>query len=47
LLIAIEISINITLYLKTDVVPVRLVVATAPMAISRKLIIFDFEKIAP
>ena len=44
-LIAIEIFINITLYLKTDVIPVRLVVATALMAISRKVIIFDFEKV--
>jgi len=46
-LIAKEIFINITLYLKTDVIPVRLVVATALMAISRKVIIFDFEKITP
>ncbi|RLA23474.1 MAG: hypothetical protein DRQ63_11675 [Gammaproteobacteria bacterium] len=46
-LIAIEIFINRTLYLKTDVIPVRLVVATALMAISRKVIIFDFEKITP
>lgn len=46
-LIAIEIFINISLYLKTDVIPVRLVVATALMAISRKVIIFDFEKITP
>ncbi len=46
-LIAIEIFINITLYLKTDVIPVRLVVATALMAISRKVIIFDFEKVSP
>ena len=46
-LIAIEIFINITLYLKTDVIPVRLVVATALMAISRKAIIFDFERITP
>lgn len=46
-LIAIEIFINITLYLKTDVIPVRLVVATALMAIARKVIIFDFEKITP
>ena len=35
------------MYLKTDVIPVRLVVATALMAISRKVIIFDFEKITP
>ena len=46
-LIAIEIFINITLYLKTDVIPVKLVVATALMAISRKVIIFDIEKITP
>jgi len=46
-LIAIEIFINITLYLKTNVIPVRLVVATALMAISRKVIIFDFDKITP
>ncbi len=46
-LIAIEIFINISMYLKTDVIPVRLVVATALMAISRKVIIFDFEMITP
>jgi uncharacterized membrane protein (DUF373 family) len=46
-LIAIEIFINISMYLKTDVIPVKLVVATALMAISRKVIIFDFEKITP
>lgn len=46
-LIAIEIFITITMYLKTDVVPVKLVVATALMAISRKVIIFDFDKITP
>ncbi len=46
-LIAIEIFINISMYLQTDVIPVRLVVATALMAISRKVIIFDFEKVTP
>ncbi len=46
-LIAIEIFINITLYLKNNVIPVRLVVATALMAISRKVIIFDFDEITP
>lgn len=46
-LIAVEIFINISLYLSTNVIPVRLVVATALMAISRKVIIFDFEKITP
>ncbi|MEP5763766.1 MAG: phosphate-starvation-inducible PsiE family protein [Halieaceae bacterium] len=42
-LIAIEIFINIRLYLGTDVLPVKLVVATALMAIARKLIVFDYE----
>ena len=46
-LIAIEIFINITLYLKADVIPVRLVIATALMAIARKVIVFDFEKTSP
>ena len=46
-LIAIEIFINITMYLSANVIPVRLVVATALMAIARKVIIFDFEKITP
>ena len=46
-LIAIEIFINISMYLSTDVIPVRLVIATALMAIARKVIIFDFEKITP
>ena len=46
-LIAIEIFMNITLYLRDDVVHVRLVIATALMAIARKVIIFDFEKIQP
>ena len=46
-LIAIEIFQNITLYLKTDVFPVKLVVATALMAISRNVIIFDFKEIVP
>jgi len=46
-LIAIEIFINISMYLSTDVIPVRLVVATALMAIARKVIIFDFERITP
>lgn len=46
-LIAIEIFINISMYLSTNVIPVRLVVATALMAIARKVIIFDFDRIAP
>ncbi len=46
-LIAIEIFINIRLYLGTNVIPIKLVVATALMAISRKVIILDFDKITP
>ena len=46
-LIAIEIFINIRLYLGTDVLPVQLVVATALMAIARKVIILDTDKISP
>ncbi|MDH5184041.1 MAG: phosphate-starvation-inducible PsiE family protein [Gammaproteobacteria bacterium] len=46
-LIAIEIFINIRLYLSTNVIPVRLVIATALMAISRKVIIMDFNEITP
>jgi uncharacterized membrane protein (DUF373 family) len=46
-LIAIEIFTNITLYIRSDVLPVKLVVATALMAISRKVIIFDFNELSP
>ncbi len=46
-LIAIEIFINISMYLSTNVIPVRLVIATALMAIARKVIIFDYESITP
>jgi uncharacterized membrane protein (DUF373 family) len=44
-LIAIEIFVNITLYLRSDVIPVKLVIATALMAIARKVIVFDFKKL--
>jgi uncharacterized membrane protein (DUF373 family) len=46
-LIAIEIFLNITLYIRSDVIPVKLVVATALMAISRKVIVFDFHHLDP
>ncbi|MGB5835375.1 MAG: phosphate-starvation-inducible PsiE family protein [Thiohalocapsa sp.] len=46
-LIAIETFMKTTLYLRDDVVHVRLVIATALMAIARKVIIFDFEKLQP
>lgn len=44
-LIAIEIFINITLYIRKDVLPVKMVVATALMAIARKVIVMDFKEI--
>jgi len=46
-LIAIEIFINITVYLRDDVIHVKIVLATALMAIARKVIILDLEKIEP
>ncbi len=44
-LIAIEIFINIRLYLGTSVLPVKMVIATALMAIARKVIILDIEQV--
>ncbi|MGD2124989.1 MAG: phosphate-starvation-inducible PsiE family protein [Desulfobacteraceae bacterium] len=46
-LIAIEIFLNITLYLREDIIHVRLVIATALMAIARKVIVFDFREVTP
>lgn len=43
-LIAIEIFMNIVLYLRHDVIHVKLVIATALMAIARKVIILDFKE---
>ena len=45
-LIAIEIFANITLYLRDDVIHVKLVIATALMAIARKVIVLDFTALA-
>lgn len=42
-LIAIEIFANITMYLREDVLHVRMVVATALMAAARKVIVLDIE----
>ena len=42
-LIAIEIFINIRLYLGSNTLPIRLVVATALMAIARKVIVLDLN----
>jgi uncharacterized membrane protein (DUF373 family) len=42
-LIAIEIFINITIYLRDNVIHVKIVIATAMMAIARKVIILDLD----
>lgn len=44
-LIAIEIFLNIILYLKKDIGHLRLVIATALMAIARKVIILDYDHV--
>lgn len=46
-LIAIEIFVNIVLYLRDDVLHVKLVLATALMAIARKVIVLDYKTIEP
>ncbi len=46
-LIAIEIFINITMYLRDDIIHVKIVMATAIMAIARKIIILDFKQTEP
>src|SRR5690606_9072648 len=46
-LIAIEIFVNITIYLREDVIHVKIVLATALMAIARKVIILDFKETEP
>jgi uncharacterized membrane protein (DUF373 family) len=43
-LIAIEIFINIRLYLGSNTLPIKMVVATALMAIARKVIVLDLDK---
>lgn len=45
-LIAIEIFINITVYIKHDALPIKMVIATALMAIARKVIMLDFKDLA-
>lgn len=46
-LIAIEIFVNIIIYLRDDVIHVKIVLATALMAIARKVIILDYDEISP
>jgi uncharacterized membrane protein (DUF373 family) len=46
-MIAIEIFENLTLYLREDVIHVEIVMATALMAIARKVIVLDFKALTP
>jgi uncharacterized membrane protein (DUF373 family) len=46
-LIAIEIFVNITVYLREDVIHVHIVLATALMAIARKVIVLDLKELTP
>jgi len=46
-LIAMEIFVNITIYLREDVIHVKIVLATALMAIARKIIILDVDAMEP
>lgn len=42
-LIAIEIYVNITIYLREDIIHVKIVMATALMAVARKVIVMDID----
>lgn len=44
-LVAIEIFVNIRMYLGSSELPVKLVLATALMAVARKVIVLDFGKL--
>lgn len=44
-LVAIEIFVNIRIYLRSSELSVKLVLATALMAVARKVIVLDFDKI--
>lgn len=46
-MIAIEIFENLTIYLRKNVIAVELVMATALMAIARKVIVLDYSKLSP
>jgi uncharacterized membrane protein (DUF373 family) len=45
-LIAVEIFINIRLYLGSNIIPVELVIATALMAVARKVIVLDLKLVS-
>lgn len=44
-LIAIEIFVNITAYISENVIHIKIVMATALMAVARKVIIFDYNEL--
>ncbi len=44
-LIAVEIFQNIAMYIKTDIIPIKLVLATALIALARKFIIIEVGKV--
>ncbi len=46
-LIAIEIFVNITIYLRDEMIHVKIVMATALMAMSRKVIVLDLKIVTP
>lgn len=46
-LIAVEIFINVRLYLGSNTLPIQLVIATALMAIARKVIVLDLKETPP
>ena len=46
-LIGVEVYQNIVLYLKTNKIPLKLVISTALVAIARKIIVLDFNDIGP
>lgn len=45
-LIAVEIFINIRLYLGSNIIPVELVIATALMAVARKIVVLDLKLVS-
>ncbi len=46
-LIAIEIFINISSYLRNNVIHIKIVLATAFMAVARKVIVLDYKEVSP
>ena len=46
-LIAIEIFINISSYLRNNVIHIKIVLATAFMAVARKVIVLDYDEVSP